>query len=86
MYIYVYICIYMYIYVYIYTYIYIYVYIYLYICIYIYTRFQKRCNLKVYVIYICLLFSHQKGERQEAWLFHAEGQNVFVVTKIIFKN
>ena len=29
--------------------------------IYIYTRFQKRCNFKVYIRYICLLFSHQKG-------------------------
>ena len=38
-------------------------YIYIYIYIYIYTRFQKRCNFKVYMIYIyiCLLFSHQKG-------------------------
>ena len=31
------------------------------IYIYIYTRFQKRCNFKVYMIYICLMFSHQKG-------------------------
>ena len=32
-----------------------------YIYIYIYTRLQKRCNFKVYMIYICLLSSHQKG-------------------------
>ena len=35
--------------------------LYIYIYIYIYTRLQKRCNFKVYMIYICLLFSHQKG-------------------------
>ena len=36
--------------------------IYIYIYIYIYTRLQKRCNFKISMIYICLLFSHQKGE------------------------
>ena len=36
-------------------------YIYIYIYTYIYTRFQKRCNFKVHMIYMCLLFSHQKG-------------------------
>ena len=31
------------------------------IYIYIYTRFQKRCIFKLYMIYICVLFCHQKG-------------------------
>ena len=58
------------------------------LCVYIGTHTHTLVfkNVAVYMIYICLLFSHQKGERQEAWLFHAEGQYVFVVTKIIFKN
>ena len=55
---------YIHIYIYIYIYVYIYIYMYMYIYIYIYnnTRFQKRCNLKIYMKYIYILFFSPQNE------------------------
>ena len=42
-------------------------------------RFLKRCYLKIHIRYICLFFSHGKGDGLDINICHIEGERPFLL-------